>query len=151
GISSLYVLDAHSLIFQVFHAIPGMSGAQGQPTNAVFGFTGDLLRLRRKKPDYLVCVFDAPGKTFRDEMFAEYKAHRAPMPDDLQLQIPVIQRVVEAMRLPVVAVPGVEADDAIATIAFEAAKRGIEVFICSADKDLRQMLSEKVKIYNLRK
>jgi DNA polymerase-1 len=139
------------MIFQVFHAIPAMTGPKGMPTNAVFGFTGDLLRLRRRNPDYLVCVFDAPGKTFRDDMYPEYKAHRAPMPDDLQLQIPLIQRLVQAMRLPIVQVPGVEADDAIATIARQAEERGIDVFICSADKDLRQMLTDRVKIYNLRK
>lgn len=147
----MYLLDAHSLIFQVFHAIPAMTGPQGQPTNAVFGFTGDLLRLRRRQPRYLICVFDAPGKTFRDELYAEYKAHRAPMPDDLQLQIPVIQRLLEAMRIPVVQVSGVEADDAIATIACQAATRGLDVYICSADKDFRQLLSDHIKIYNVRK
>jgi len=149
--SSLYLLDAHSLIYQVFHAVPVMTGPKGQPTNAVFGFTGDLLRLRRKNPDYLVCVFDPPGKTFRDDLYAEYKAQRAPMPDDLAAQLPVIHRLLEAMQIPVVMVDGYEADDAIATIARQAEKKGIDVFICSADKDLRQLLSERIRIYNLRK
>ncbi len=148
---TLYLIDAHSLIFQVFHAIPGMSGPKGQPTNAVYGFTGDLLRLRKKNPAYIVCAFDAPGKTFRDEMFAEYKIHRAPMPDDLRQQIPVIQRILQAMRIPVVEVPGVEADDAIATIATDAEKRGMEVLVCTGDKDLRQLITERLKICNIRK
>jgi DNA polymerase-1 len=148
---TLYLIDAHSLIFQVFHAIPGMSGPKGQPTNAVFGFTGDLLRLRKKDPAYIVCAFDAPGKTFRDAMYAEYKAHRAPMPDDLRQQIPMIHRVLQAMRIPVVEVPGVEADDAIATIATEAEKRRLETLICTGDKDCRQLITEHVKICNIRK
>src|SRR5262245_28658408 len=101
GPESLYLIDAHSLIFQVFHAISEMTGPNGLPTNAVFGFTRDLLFLRNeKKPTYLVAVFDTPGPTFRDEIFADYKAHRAPMPDDLQLQIPLIHQVLEAMNIP---------------------------------------------------
>ncbi len=148
---TLYLIDAHSLIFQVFHAIPGMSGPKGQPTNAVYGFTGDLLRLRKKNPAYIVCAFDAPGKTFRDAMFAEYKVHRAPMPDDLRQQIPVIHRILQAMRVPVVEVPGVEADDAIATIAVDAENRGLEVLVCTGDKDLRQLINERVRICNIRK
>src|SRR4029077_20669671 len=94
----MYLIDAHSLIFQVFHALPEMSSPSGLPTNAVFGFTKDLLYLRNeKKPTYLVCLFDMPGRTFRDAINAEYKAHRAPMPDDLQLQIPLIRQVLEGM------------------------------------------------------
>ncbi len=146
-----YLIDAHSLIFQVFHAIPAMTGPKGQPTNAVYGFTGDLLRLRRKQPAYLVCVFDPPGKTFRDTLYQEYKATRAPMPMDLTPQFPVISRMLEAMRVPVVCEPGFEADDAIATIARQAEARGADVHICTGDKDLRQLISDQVKIYNLRK
>jgi DNA polymerase-1 len=148
---TLYLLDANSLIYQVFHAIPAMTGPKGQPTNAVFGFTGDLLRLRRKNPDYLVCVFDPPGKTFRDEVYPEYKAQRPPMPDDLAPQLPLIQRVLEAFRVPAVMVEGYEADDAIATIARQAEKEGFQVYICSSDKDVRQLLSDRIRILNLRK
>ena len=102
GSESLYLVDAHSLIFQVFHALPEMSSPSGLPTNAVFGFTKDLLYLRNeRKPTYLICLFDVPGPTFRDAINAEYKAHRAPMPDDLQLQIPLIHQVLEGMRIPV--------------------------------------------------
>src|SRR5438445_12154877 len=87
----MYLVDAHSLIFQVFHAIPEMSSPSGLPTNALFGFTRDMLFLRtEKKPDYLVCVFDRPGKTFRDALYPEYKAQRAPAPEDLHIHIPLI-------------------------------------------------------------
>src|SRR5215471_7651327 len=149
---SLYLVDAHSLIFQVFHALPEMSSPAGLPTNALFGFTKDMLYLRQdKKPDYLICAFDMPGKTFRDEIYSEYKAHRAPMPDDLSLQIPLIHQMLEAMRIPVVGVSGYEADDVIATLAKAGAEKGLEVLICSSDKDCRQLINDRVKIFSLRK
>ena len=152
GSESLYLVDAHSLIFQVFHALPEMSSPSGLPTNAVFGFTKDLIYLRdERKPTYLICLFDMPGRTFRDDINAEYKAHRAPMPDDLQLQIPLIRQVLEAMRIPVLGIEGFEADDLIATLATLGGKRGLDVYICSSDKDCRQLLSDSVKIFNLRK
>src|SRR5205823_822091 len=118
---SVYLIDAHSLIFQVFHAIPEMSSPSGLPTNALFGFTRDMLFVRKeKKPDYLVCAFDVAGPTFRDHLYAEYKAKRAPMPDDLFAQIALIEQMLEAMRIPVLGVPGFEADDLLATLAREA-------------------------------
>src|SRR5829696_7153026 len=132
---TLYLVDAYSLIFQVFHALPEMSSPTGLPTNAVFGFTKDLLYLRNeRRPDYLVCAFDVGLPTRRTEVYTDYKAHRAPMPDDLSLQVPMIEEVLEAMRVPVVGVPGYEADDAIATLARAGAERGMDVFICSSDK-----------------
>jgi DNA polymerase-1 len=148
----LYLVDAHSLIFQVFHAIPEMSSPSGLPTNALYGFTRDMLYLRtEKKPDYLVAVFDLPGKTFRDALYPEYKAQRAPAPDDLHMQIPLIRQVLEAMRIPVLGVEGYEADDVIATVAAAAAQRGMEVFICTTDKDCRQLIDDRVRLFNLRK
>ncbi len=147
----LYLIDAHSLIYQVFHAVPPMTSPKGQPTNAVFGFVGDVLRLYAKQPDYLICVFDPPGKTFRDDLYPEYKAHREPMPDDLRLQLPLLRQALEAMRIPIIEIPGFEADDAIATIARAADRQGIEVFICSSDKDLRQLITNRTKLYNVRK
>jgi len=111
-----------------------------------------MLYLRnQRKPTYLVCCFDEPGKTFRDELFADYKANRGPMPDDLQLQIPLIRQMLEAMRVPVLMLAGYEADDLIATLARAGAGQGMDVFICSSDKDCRQLLDDKVKIFNLRK
>jgi DNA polymerase-1 len=148
----LFVLDAFALIFQVFHAIPEMSSPNGLPTNALFGFTRDLLFLRlEKKPDYLVCAFDEAGPTFRDELYAEYKAERAPMPDDLSMQIPLIRQVLEAMRIPVLGVQRYEADDILATIARTGEERGLDVFLCTSDKDCRQLITDRVRMYNLRK
>ncbi|HXG11238.1 MAG TPA: DNA polymerase I [Gemmataceae bacterium] len=148
----MYLIDAHSLIFQVFHAIPEMSSPSGLPTNAVFGFTRDLMFLRQeKKPDYLVCAFDVDGPTFREQIFPEYKAHREPLPNDLQLQIPLIRQVLDAMRIPVLGVPGYEADDLLATVARAAEQRGLDVFLCTSDKDCRQLITDRVRLYNLRK
>ena len=115
---SVYVLDAHSLIYQVFHALPEMSGPAGQPVGAIHGFLRDVLDiLERRKPDYLLCAFDPPGKTFRHDLYDQYKANRAAMPDDLQLQIPNILRFLAAMAIPVLSVAGYEADDVLATVA----------------------------------
>ena len=136
----------------MFHAIPEMSSPTGTPTNAVFGFTRDMLYLRtEKKPDYLLCAFDEEGPTFRDKIYPEYKAHRAPMPVDLPLQLREIPKLLEAMNIPVLRLAGFEADDVIATVAKSGAARDLDVFICSSDKDCRQLMNERVKIFNLRK
>src|SRR4051812_32282215 len=120
----LYLIDAHALIYQVFHAIKGMSGPAGLPTNALFGFVRDLMYLRNEvRPDYLIVVFDVAGKTFRDELYPEYKGNRSPMPEELQLQIEPIHEFLQAMRLPVLGVEGFEADDVIATVARRAAEQ----------------------------
>jgi DNA polymerase-1 len=148
----MFVIDAHSLIFQVFHAIPEMSSPSGLPTNALFGFTRDLMYLHQeKKPEYLICAFDVAGPTFRDKLYAAYKAHREPPPNDLQLQIPLIRQVLDAMRIPVLGVPGYEADDLLATLARAGAKRGMDVYLCTGDKDCRQLIGEHVWLYSLRK
>lgn len=149
---TLYVLDAHSMIFQVYHAIPEMSGPAGQPTNAVFGFTRDLLNLLRdRKPDFLICAFDLPGPTVRHEVYAEYKAQREEMPQDLRPQIALIREVLDAFGVPVLEMEGYEADDVIATVADRAVDDGIEVHVVSGDKDVRQLLGPHVTIYNVRK
>src|SRR5207302_7815415 len=106
----MYLIDAHSLIFQVFHAIPAMSSPSGLSTNALFGFTRDLLFLRQeKKPEYLIAAFDLSEKTFRCDIFPEYKANRSPMPDDLRPQLPLIHELVEAMGIPILGKQGYEA------------------------------------------
>src|SRR3954452_21092979 len=106
---TLYILDAYSLIYQVFHAIHLMTGPAGQPTQAVFGIFRDLLNLRRdRKPDYLAAAFDGAGPVFRSELFAAYKANRSAMPDELIPQIPVIRRVFEGFRVPVLIHAGME-------------------------------------------
>ncbi len=148
---TLTLIDAHSLIFQVFHAIAAMTSPAGLPTNAVFGFTRDLMALRDRKPTYLLAVFDVSGPTFRDALYAEYKAHRSPMPDDLSLQIPMIYDLLRAMNIPILGKTGFEADDLIATLARRGEERGLDVVICSSDKDCRQLLSPRVKVYLLRK
>src|SRR5262249_6041570 len=146
---SLYVVDAHALIFQVFHAIRDMSSPSGLPTNALYGFTRDILYLRdEKQPDYLLCAFDMAGPTFRSAIAADYKAHRPPPPDDIQIQIPLVYRMLEALRVPALGVPGYEADDVIATVAVAAAQKGIDVFICSSDKDCRQLLGDRIKVFD---
>src|SRR5437763_840655 len=148
---TLYVLDAYALIFQVFHAVGPMSSPGGLPTNALFGFARYLLTLRNKRPDYLLVAFDRSEKTFRDDLYPAYKANRGPMPDDLTPQIPLVHQLLQAMRIPVLSHPRFEADDVIATVATQAAGRGIDVFICTSDKDARQLINDRVKIYSLRK
>jgi DNA polymerase-1 len=147
----VFLIDAHSLIFQVFHAIAPMTSPSGLPTNALFGFTRDLLYLRNQKPDYLICVFDVAGPTFREKLYPEYKANRGAMPDDLSIQLPLIRQCLEALRIPVLGVTGFEADDVIATVAKKAAARGLYVYLCTSDKDCRQLLDDRVHMYNLRK
>src|SRR6516225_3220115 len=127
---TLYILDAFSLIYQVFHAIPLMTSPAGEPTQAVFGIFRDLLNLNRdRKPDYLAAAFDGPGPVFRSDLYAEYKANRAAMPDDLVPQIPVIRRVFEGFNIPVLIQAMMEADDVIATLAKRGEERGLDVFI----------------------
>ena len=149
---SLYILDSFSLIYQVFHAIPLMTSPSGQPVHAVFGIFRDLLNLlKARRPDYLAAAFDGAEKTRRAEAFPEYKAQRGPMPEDMVPQIPMIRRLFDAFRVPVLVHLGAEADDVIATLARRAVERGLDVVICTADKDARQLLNEHVRILNLRK
>jgi len=149
---SFYILDAFSLIFQVFHAIPEMTGPAGQPTQAVFGIFRDLLNLvKDHHPEYLAAAFDGPGPVFRSQLLPEYKATRKEMPADLVPQIPVIRRVFEGFRVPVLQEPLMEADDVIATLARRGVERGLDVWIVTADKDARQLIGEQVRVYNLRK
>ncbi len=149
----LILVDAHSLIFQVYHAIrQPMSTPDGRPTNAVYGFTRDIFTIRDEmKPDYLVFAFDRAGPTFRSKISADYKAHRPPVPDDLVMQFPMIERVVQAFNLPVIALDDYEADDVMATLAKAGAERGYDVTLCTSDKDCRQLLGDRVRMYNLRK
>jgi DNA polymerase I len=148
---SLYLLDAHGLIFQMFYAIGGMSAPDGRPTNAVYGVTRSLMNMYDRGADYLIAALDHKDKTFRDQIDANYKAHREPPPPDLIVQEPLIQQIMEAMHVPFLVVPGYEADDVMATVAEQAAARGLDVYLCTADKDCRQLVSDKVKILNLRK
>ncbi len=148
----LILIDAHSLIFQVFHAIRDrMTSPSGVPTNALFGFARDMMFLRKQRPEYLVCAFDSSGPTFREALYPQYKANRDEMPSDLALQIPLIHEVLQAMNIPVVSHPDYEADDLIATLAHAGAERGLDVLICSSDKDCRQLISDRIRVFSLRK
>src|SRR5262249_46755970 len=147
----MYLVDAHSLLFQVFHAIPEMSSPSGLPTNALFGFTRDLLYLRGLKPEYILCAFDREERTFRDCLYPEYKAHRSPIPPDLCAQIPLVEELLAGFGVPALSYPGYEADDVIATVARVGAERGLDVFVCTSDKDCRQLLEDRIRIFNLRK
>jgi len=146
------VIDAFSLIFQVFHAIPEMTSPQGEPVNAVYGFIRDVLQLlETQRPDALICAFDLPGPTFRHEMYDNYKADRGSMPEELAAQLPKIQEVLEALGIPVLSSPGFEADDVLATVARLCNELEAECLIVSGDKDCRQLITARVSIYNIRK
>ena len=143
----LYIVDGMSQIYRAYYAIRGLSNSNGLATNAVFGFTMMLRRLiANEKPDYLGVAFDSPERTFRHEAFEKYKATRALMPDDLEVQLPYIERVCEALRVPITRMPGFEADDIIGTLSCQAEAAGLDVIIVSNDKDMCQLVTERVKI-----
>ena len=143
----VFVVDAHNLIFQVFHAMPEMTGPQGQPVNAVFGFVRDLfLLIDDYAPDFLICAFDLPGPTFRHEIYDAYKEDREEMPDDLRPQIASIRRMLTAMRVPAVGLSGYEADDVMATLAHTVAEAGADCVLVTGDKDCRQLINDRVKL-----
>lgn len=144
---SLTIVDALNFVFRAFHALPPLVTSRGVPTGAVYGMCQMLLRVEReRKPTHMCVVFDAPGRTFRDDMFSGYKANRPAMPPELASQIALVHQVVEAFGLPVLSVPGVEADDVIATLARKAQAAGYEVVICSSDKDLMQLCGPEVSL-----
>ena len=150
---TLYLVDTFSLVFQVYYAIrQPMTGSRGQPTNAVYGFTGDIEHLlNEKRPTHLICAMESEGPAERVAMYEQYKAHREEMPNDLRPQIPLILDLIQAYNIPVVTSDGWEADDVIATLATRAAADGMDVRIVSSDKDLRQLIAPHVKIYSIRK
>ena len=146
----LYLIDAMAFAFRAYHAINArLMDANNRPTNAVYGFTRIALKLLREhEPDLIAVVFDAPEKNFRDELFPEYKATRVETPQELIEQIPRMYEVVRALNLPLLVVPGVEADDVIGTLAKQAEAKGMEVVLVSGDKDLMQLISENVRMYD---
>jgi DNA polymerase-1 len=145
----LYLIDASSYVYRAFFALPPLSNATGLPTNAVYGFTTMLLKLLREvAAEYVGVVFDAPGATFRDQLFAEYKANRPVMPDDLAAQFPLVYEVVGAFALFSLSIPGVEADDVIGTVARRMATDGIDTVIVTGDKDLMQLVGEHVELWD---
>ena len=149
---TLYIVDALNYLFRAFHALPPLSNSRGVPTGAVYGLCQMLLRIEREwRPTHLCVIYDAPGPTFRDDIFAAYKANRPPMPPDLVAQIDVSHQVVQAFGLPVLSLSGVEADDAIASLARQAVGAGLRVVICSSDKDLMQLCSDRIQLLDTMK
>jgi len=149
---TLFIVDLYSLVFQVFHAIPEMTGPSGQPTNAIFGFTRDVQTIRALPgATYLICALDVSGPAVRNEVFAEYKANRSEIPVDLAPQIPRIIDVLKGYGVPALGYSGWEADDVIATVVRLASERGIQSRIVTSDKDVRQLLGPMVQIFNVRK
>src|SRR5512147_2208783 len=147
--SLLVLVDGSSYLYRAFHALPDLRTSQGEPTGALRGVVSMLRRIAEdEKPDYFAVVFDAPGKTFRDEWYPEYKATRPPMPDDLVRQIEPLHESVRANGWPLLMIDGVEADDVIGTLASRAAAAGIQCVISTSDKDLAQLVRPGVTLVN---
>ena len=144
----LVLIDGSSYLYRAFHALPPLTNAAGEPTGALFGVVNMLRATLKDKPDYAAFVLDAPGPTFRDDLYAEYKANRAPMPDDLRAQVEPMLAIVEALGFPILRVSGVEADDVIGTLVQRAAEAGIEVTISTGDKDFAQLVRPGVTLVN---
>ncbi|HPF27229.1 MAG TPA: DNA polymerase I [Steroidobacteraceae bacterium] len=145
----LVLIDGSSYLYRAFHALPPFTTSRGEPTGAVFGVLNMLTKFLKDYPvERIAVVFDAPGKTFRDELFAEYKAQRPPMPDDLRAQIEPLLEAVRGLGLPMIRLAGVEADDVIGTLACAAAKRGQRVLISTGDKDMAQLVDPHVTLIN---
>jgi DNA polymerase-1 len=145
----LILIDASSYFFRAFHALPPLTNSKGQPTGAVYGVANMIKKLIREyQPEELAVVFDAKGKTFRDEWYSEYKAHRPAMPEELSSQFQPLIELLETMGLPLLIVEGVEADDVIGTLAHQATEQGISVIISTGDKDIAQLVNDQVTLIN---
>ena len=143
------LVDGSSYLFRAYHAMPKLSNSQGEQTGAIYGVINMIRRLLKDyDPEHIAVVFDAKGKTFREDLYAEYKANRPPMPEELAEQIEPIHQIIQAMGLPLLCVTGVEADDVIGTLAREAESKGIETIISTGDKDMAQLVDEHVTLVN---
>jgi DNA polymerase-1 len=144
----LVLIDGSSYLYRAFHALPPLAAADGTPTGALFGIVNMLKSSLKENPEYIAFVLDAPGPTFRDALYPEYKANRSAMPDDLRAQVEPMIAIVQALGLPVIRVSGVEADDVIGTYAVQAAKDGINVVISTGDKDFAQLVGPRIMLTN---
>ena len=145
----LVLVDGSSYLYRAYHALPSLSNAAGEPTGAIHGVLNMINKLVREQPtEHFVVIFDAPGKTFRDEMFEEYKANRPPMPDELRLQIDPLLEAVPAMGLPMLQIEGVEADDVIGTLCRLGVAAGMEVLVSTGDKDMAQLVDAGITLVN---
>ena len=143
------LVDGSYYMFRAYHGMPELANAKGEPTGAIFGVINMLRKLFNEyQPDYLAVVFDAKGKTFRNDLYKEYKAHRPPMPDDLVCQIAPIHDIIRALGLPLLIIDDVEADDVIGTLATQASEQGLKTYISSGDKDLAQLVDDHVRLVN---
>ena len=148
----LFLVDGSSYIYRAYYALRSLSTSSGFPTNAIFGFCNMLLKvIKDHGPDHMAIVFDAKGPTFRHEMYAEYKANRPSMPDDLASQIPHIKKIINGFRIPVLEMAGFEADDIIGTIAKEIEKMGIDIVIVTGDKDMFQLITDHITVLDTMK
>jgi len=146
---TLLLVDGSSYLYRAFHAIRDLSNSRGEPTNAIYGVLNMLRRLHKDYPaEYSACVFDAKGKTFRDDLYPQYKANRPSMPDELASQIAPLKEAIVAMGWPLIEVSGVEADDVIGTLAREAEQAGMRVVISTGDKDITQLVTQQVTLVN---
>lgn len=146
---TLLLIDGSSYLYRAFHALPDLRSPTGAPTGALYGIINMLKRLMKDVPaDYIGCVFDAKGKTFRDDMYPDYKAHRPPMPDDLRAQIEPIHAAIAAMGMPILMVDGVEADDVIGTLCKTGEAGGLRVVVSTGDKDMAQLVTPAVRLVN---
>ena len=151
-VKSLVLIDGSSYLYRAFYALPGLTAPSGQPTGAIYGVLMMLHKLiKDERPNLLGIVFDAPGKTFRHELFPEYKANRARTPEDLIIQIEPLLAAIENLGLPLIRVNGVEADDVIGTLAKEAEQRGMNILIATGDKDFTQLVSDKITLLDTMK
>lgn len=147
--TDLVLIDGSSYLYRAFHALPPLTNSNGEPTGALHGVLSMIQKLlREEQPQHVAVVFDAPGKTFRDDLYSEYKANRPPMPDELRSQVQPILDAVEAMGLPLLRVAGVEADDVIGTLCDVAADAGLNVLVSTGDKDLAQLVNDRVTLIN---
>jgi len=147
--NKLILVDGSSFLFRAFHAVPPLSNAQGEPTNAIYGVSNMLRKLINDYgTPYFAVVFDAPGKTFRHDLYDQYKAHRPPMPDDLRVQIAPLHDLIRSLGLPLIIEHGVEADDVLGSLAQNAARQGFHVIISTGDKDMAQLVNEHITLEN---
>jgi DNA polymerase-1 len=145
----VYLIDGTAYIHRGYHAVRSLSNSRGLPTNAAFSFTRMLLKfMKERQPEYAVVLFDAKGPTFRHDIYKEYKANRTAMPDDMAVQIPYIKKIVDAFHVPMLEMPGYEADDLIGTLAKRAVAGGFDVVIVSGDKDFAQLVTDRVSIWD---
>jgi DNA polymerase-1 len=149
GARKLILVDGSGYLYRAFHALPPLTNTRGEPTGAVLGVLNMINKMvKDEAPERIAVVFDAPGRTFRDDLFDQYKAHRAPMPDDLRSQVQPLYDTVEAMGLPLLRVTGVEADDVIGTLARQGADAGFKVLISTGDKDMAQLVGPNIELLN---